>query len=95
MTDSAKYRDLFQSVGNQASELAEKFESGNYTSRDLAVLGELFGKYIDGLDDLQGELKIEPTNYTVKVDGKTIKFRNEYAMSEFIADLMGDKNATI
>ncbi len=93
--DPVKYRDLFQSVGSQASELAEKFESGNYTSRDLAVLGELFGKYTDGLDELQSEYKCPPREYILKVDSKTIKFQDDFAMSEFIADLMGEKNATV
>jgi len=93
--DPKKYRDLFQSVGTQASELQAKFESGDYTSRDLALLGELFGKYIDGLDDLQNEGIDVAIPCVIRVEGKTIKFQNDHDMSEFIADLMGDKNATI
>lgn len=94
--DPKQYKAFFDGVGEEAAELEVKFQSGEFTSRDLALLVDLWGKYIDGLDALYEEgIKIEPTEYIVKVDGKKIRFQNDEQMSEFIADLLGECHAAV
>lgn len=90
--DPTKYNALFSGIGEQAARLEVKFQSGDFTSRDLAELGELWSQHIDGLDDLCNEgIRADPEEPVfIKVEGKTIKFRNDDLMGEFIADLLGE-----
>jgi hypothetical protein len=94
--DPKQYKAFFDGIGEQAAELEVKFESGNFTSRDLALLVDLWGKYVDGLESLYDEgIKIEPTEYIVQGDGKKFRFQTDEQMSEFIADLLGAPHAAI
>lgn len=94
--DPKQYKALFDGIGEEAAGLEVKFQSGEFTSRDLALLVDLWGKYIDGLDALYEEgIKIKPTEYIVKVDGKKIRFQNDEQLSEFIATAIGEQHAAI
>ena len=95
--DPKVYNKLFTDISQQASDLEDKFESGNFTSRDLAVLGELWSQYINGLDDLFLEgIKVAPRDFIIEVDSQKIKFPERDNALDFIADLMkGGSNATV
>ena len=67
---------------------ARRILGNNPNGKELAVVIEMYQKYIEYLDELETAPITIDTTVTVKVDGKTIRFNNEEDMSSWITSLL-------
>ena len=79
------YADRIRQIAQRANELAEQ---PDFTERDVAIAIELNQRYGDVLDEMLENLSQIDTSVTVQVEGKTIRFQNEDAMSEWLAGVI-------
>lgn len=77
-------------LSDQAIELLEKFNHGEFTQRNLAVLVDLYQRYIDYLDEVKEDVELHPTDETVivKIYGVQIKFKDEEHLAEYLSNIM-------
>ena len=59
-----------------------------HTERDVAMARELCQKYSDVLDEMLDEMPAD-SGIIVQVSGQKIKIKNEQALSEWMAKVMG------
>ena len=86
ITNLKPYADKFQSIGEQAGGLLSRFESGNFTARDVSMLIDLGQQYCEALEEIsiEGIRVFHPV--TIQIDGNKIQFQNIESAAEFITD---------
>lgn len=88
ITDPTPYRQTIQSIQDRAGDLLQKFESGDYTYRDLAILNSLYSEYVETLDEISNNGVKFDGSVTVKVDGTAIKFADIDGFASWAAEVL-------